>query len=306
MPSDVITVIVFVTVSLIGLSILRPTESDIEVRLRLYGRQRPEENLTAPFAQRIILPAFGQLARLVWRMSPALIEEATRERLNQAGGLNRLDVNTFLGIKAALMLGLPLLPVLSIAVSRKPFDFLHILACLALGFIGWRLPDLWLSRRINTRRKAIERALPDALDLIVVTVEAGHGLEGALATVTEKVKNPLTEEFDRALQEISLGKSRREALHALSQRAGVPDLQSFIAAILQAEQLGIGIGQVLRVQSEAMRVRRHQRAEETAAKVPVKMLMPLVVFIFPSLVLVVLGPTVIHIMAFFQSGTRLP
>jgi len=306
MPSNVLTVIIFVSVSLICLSLLRPAESALEARLRLYGRGRPEENLSASFVQRLILPVFSQLARLVWRMSPKLIEEATRERLIQAGGVERLDVNTFLGIKAGLMVGLPLLPILTVAVTGSSFDLRQIVAGVALGFAGWRMPDLWLTRRISARRKAIERALPDALDLIVVTVEAGHGLEGALATVTQKVNNPLTEEFDRALQEISLGKSRREALHALSQRAGVPDLQSFIAAILQAEQLGIGIGQVLRVQSEAMRVRRRQRAEETAAKVPVKMLMPLVVFIFPSLILVVLGPTVMRLVTFFHSGTGMP
>jgi len=213
--------IIFVTVTLIVWALLRPNESVIVTRLRIYGRQRPERDLAAPLFERVVLPILNRLARIVLHISPKMIEESTRKRLSQAGGLERLDVNTFLAIKAGLMLGLPLLPLLGSILSSRSFDLRQVVMGVALGFLGWRLPDLWLTRRISARQKAIERALPDALDLIVVTVEAGHSLEGALATVTQRLKNPLTEEFGRTLHEIALGKSRREALHALTQRAGV-------------------------------------------------------------------------------------
>jgi tight adherence protein C len=172
---------------------------------------------------------------------------------------------------------------------------------LIFAAVGWRSPTIWLSGRIGARRKAITKSLPDALDLIIVCVEAGNSLEGSLAVVSEKLTGPLAVEFARTLQEMSLGKKRSDALHDLARRAASPDLQTFVAAVVQADQLGIGIAQVLRVQGDAMRVKRRQRAEESAAKVAVKMLLPLVLFILPALMIIIMGPVVLTVSSFFTA-----
>jgi tight adherence protein C len=170
-----------------------------------------------------------------------------------------------------------------------------------LALFGNRVPDFWLSTKITARRNAIVKALPDTLDLVVVCVEAGNSLEAGIARVAERLKGPLADELGRMLGEMSLGKLRREALRDLAKRAAVPDLQTFVAAILQADQMGVSIASALRVQADAMRVRRRQRAEEAAAKLPIKMLFPLLLMIFPALLVVILGPAAIYLMGLFGS-----
>ena len=156
---------------------------------------------------------------------------------------------------------------------------------------------LLLNRKITARRKSIQSDLPDALDLLTVSVEAGLGFDGALAKLSEKMKGALVEEFSRTLQEMRIGVPRRDAIRAMGQRCSVDDLSLFTAAVVQADQLGVSIGNVLRVQSAAMREKRRQRAQEKAQKAPVKMLIPLVVFIFPAIFVVLLGPAVIRLMS---------
>jgi tight adherence protein C len=164
---------------------------------------------------------------------------------------------------------------------------------LGIGYIG---PEFWLGRRVKARQKAIIRMIPDSLDLLTISVRAGLGFDAALAKVVEKVKGPLSDEFRRALAEVRVGKTRRDALRDIIPRTEVPALTSFIGAIIQAEQLGVAISKVLQVQSEQLRIERRQRAEEAAAKAPIKMLFPLVGCIFPSLFVVILGPALILIM----------
>ncbi len=174
---------------------------------------------------------------------------------------------------------------------------------LALGFVmivgggvlGFFVPDFWLSRRIKARRKAILLAIPDTLDLLTISVRAGLGFDAALGKVVEKTDGPLADEFRRGLAEIRVGKARRDALRDIVARTEVPALTNFIGAIIQAEQLGVSISKVLQVQSEQLRIERRQRAEEMAAKAPIKMLFPLVGCIFPSLFIVILGPAIILI-----------
>jgi tight adherence protein C len=168
-----------------------------------------------------------------------------------------------------------------------------------MAFLGFYLPFYMISSRARTRQHAIIKSLPDAFDLITTCVEAGLGLDAALARVAEKVQGPFADELKRALREVALGKSRRDALKELGDRTGVPDLIQFTNAVIQAEAMGSSIGQVLRVQAEQLRVRRRQRAEEQAYKAPVKMLFPLVLCIFPTLFIVILGPAVITIMQGF-------
>jgi tight adherence protein C len=156
-------------------------------------------------------------------------------------------------------------------------------------------PGLWLKGRLGARQKLVLKTLPDALDLVTTCVEAGLGLDGALARVAEKSSGPLADELTRMLREVAMGKLRREALTETADRIGVDELTSFVNAIIQAEQLGVGIAQVLRVQSDQMRTRRRQRAEKTAHEAPIKMIFPLVLFIFPAFMLVILGPAVLRI-----------
>ena len=164
-------------------------------------------------------------------------------------------------------------------------------------------PEIWLSRRIKKRQKAVLLAVPDTLDLLTISVKAGLSFDGALAKVVEKTSGPLADEFRRALAEIRVGKARREALRDIVGRTEVPALSNFIAAIIQAEQLGVPIAKVLQVQSEQLRIERRQRAEEMAAKAPIKMLFPLVGCIFPSMFIVILGPAVILIALNMSKGS---
>jgi tight adherence protein C len=169
---------------------------------------------------------------------------------------------------------------------------------LLLGFLlGYLAPDLWLRRRIGARKHAILVQIPDALDLLTISVRAGLGFDGALTKVVEKSEGPLSEEFRRALAEVRVGRIRRDALRDIVTRTEVPALSNFIGAVIQAEQLGVAISKVLQVQSEQLRIERRQRAEELAAKAPIKMLFPLVGCIFPSMFIVLLGPALITILA---------
>lgn len=299
MPLVILPILVFVTIVFMALALSAPSETVVQARLKAYGYQLGSRDLSAPFTERVIAPVINGLINLINRLSPQVMGEAVRLRLARAGYPAGLDANTFVLLKLG---GLILLPTIFTGPSilRGQIELRTIIFVLVLAFLGWRLPEFWLSMRISARQYTIERALPDAVDLIVVSVEAGNALEAALATVTQKLKGPLAEEFDRTLREVSLGRPRREALRDLGHRSGVNDLQSFIAAILQADSLGVSIAQTLRVQADAMRVRRRQRAEEQAAKLPVKMLFPLITLIFPALIIVILGPAVIKLIAFFQ------
>jgi tight adherence protein C len=163
--------------------------------------------------------------------------------------------------------------------------------------IGYIAPEFWLTRRVTARQKTIVLEIPDALDLLTISVRAGLGFDAALGKVVEKLRGPLPDEFRRALAEIRMGKSRRESLRDIIPRTDVPALTNFISAIIQAEQLGVSISKVLQVQSEQLRIERRQRAEEMAQKAPIKMLFPLIGCIFPTLFMVILGPALIQILS---------
>ena len=169
-------------------------------------------------------------------------------------------------------------------------------------FIGYLLPEFWLGRKIKSRQKIILKMIPDTLDLLTISVRAGLGFDAALAKVVEKLPGPLTDEFRRALAEVRVGKARREALRDMIPRTNVQPLSNFIGAIIQAETLGVSISKVLQVQSEQLRIERRQRAEELAAKAPIKMLLPLVGCIFPALFVVILGPAMISLVKTFAGG----
>ena len=294
-----IPILAFITVAIAAVAFAAPRRSELQDRLKAYGydvKAVGGGDLSEPFTARVISPAGRAVLAVVKGLTPDSMRQNALARLAEAG--NPVSIGTFLTLRIVLMIALPVMVLLPRLLARD-IGLLHVLMAVVLLYLGNRLPDIWLSFRIDSRRDKIRRALPDALDLIVVCVEAGYGLEGALNKVTERTTGPLSDELKRTLGEIRLGKARREALHDLSDRVGVPDLQSFIAAIVQADQMGVSIAQVLRVQADAARIRRRQRAEEMALQAPIKMLFPLFLFIFPVLMMVILAPAAIKLVGFF-------
>jgi tight adherence protein C len=211
-----------------------------------------------------------------------------------AGNPNNWTAADFYGLRGLTALVTAALIFLPTYLLGAALPQLGLLLISGLG-LGFYLPLLWLNLRVRRRQREMERALPDALDLLTISVEAGLGFDAAMSKVSEKSDNELSRAFARVNAEIRLGKLRREALRDMANRAGVQDISNFIAAVIQADQLGVSLSKVLRVQSEQMRVRRRQRAEELAAQAPIKMLFPLVFLVFPSIFIVLLGPAIIQI-----------
>ncbi len=286
-----IAALVFGSVTLAVIALLPGRTADLHARLGPYQYSGPlterDVQLQQPLLSRVGLPLLRRLAALPARLAPQRAYEEAERLMETAGWA--MDPNLFMGLRAAGMLGLPLLWLL---VMGLPQSILSLGLVGLLGWFGGRLPVNWLRRKAAARQHKIQRALPDTLDLITVSVEAGLGLDAALAKVVEKTRGPLRDEFGRVLQEIGLGQSRRQALRDMASRCDVPELTSFAGAIIQADQMGLGIAEVLRAQADEVRLRRRQRAEETAMKAPVKMLFPLIACIFPAMMTVLLGPAI--------------
>lgn len=252
-----------------------------------------EQELAEPFVRRILLPLVQNLAGVVRKISPMGISDKVRRKLALAGNPKDMNVDKFLALKALSAMGAFIL--LGLAHITLDLSLTSIPISLGLVVTSFFIPDLWLQHRINTRQKAIALALPDTLDLLTISVEAGLGFDAALSRVVKNTKGPLSQEFYRMLQEIRLGTPRKEAFKNLGERVNVPELHAFILAMLQADVFGISIAKVLRVQAQEMRIKRRQKAEEIAMKTPVKMVFPLVFCIFPALMVVILGPAAIKI-----------
>jgi tight adherence protein C len=258
-----------------------------------YGRRPsvlgPRE---APFGERVLNPAKDRLAALVLRASPRTTVDAVADKLLAAGLGRRLTVKGFLAMKGGFALGGLVFGILVGASSGLGRALLPALALGALGFVG---PDFVVSSRARRRREEIRAELPDALDILSVSVEAGLGFDGAIAKVTEHMDGPLSEELALTLNEMRIGESRQDALKKLAERSATPEVGAFTRAIIQADQLGISLGRILRVQAADTRLRRQAAAEEKAMKTPIKMLFPTVAFIFPAMFLVILGPAFLNL-----------
>ena len=216
----------------------------------------------------------------------------------EAGSPPKLGVSEFLGLRIVLGVLCGGLIFLLFALSGSSLMNLLLFPILVAA-VGYMIPGIWLSRKIKDRKKSICISLPDAIDLLTISVEAGLGFDPALHRVADKWDNELTFEFRRMLHEMRIGKSRRESMRELANRCGVDDLDVFVSSIIQADQLGVSITQVLRSQSRQLRIRRRQRAEEPAHKAPIKMLFPMAMLIFPALFAVILGPAIPRIMLAF-------
>ncbi|MBI3751622.1 MAG: type II secretion system F family protein [Chloroflexi bacterium] len=285
---------------LVALGVASSQQDDpLRARLTQLGamtaKDLQELELQQPFFDRTVKPLAARLSGAVARVTSTSFSEQTEKRLAMAGNPGDMKVSDWLGMKA-------LASGAAFAVAFLLFGILggNLLGGLLLGVSGllggYILPEFWLRGRIKARQKGILMTLPDALDLLTISVRAGLAFDAALGKVVEKMKGPLVDEFRRALAEVRVGKSRREALRDIVPRTEVQPLTNFVGAIIQAEQLGVSISKVLQVQSEQLRIERRQRAEEQAAKAPIKMLFPLVGCIFPSLFVVILGPAIILIM----------
>lgn len=249
------------------------------------------ERLSRPFVDRVVSPLVGRVVSAVSAVTPSDHRVRIRTSLSQAGlDLRRrpeeIIAAQVAGASVGLLLGLALL------VGEVISPASGLLATALLVVLGGFAPMAWLSRKVEERVQAIRADLPDTLDLLAISVEAGVGLEGAMAVVTERFDSPLADEMGRTLQEMGLGLTRRDALSNLKQRSQVPELSSFVQALIQADALGMPLGRVLKVQATEMRSKRRQWARERAAKLPVKILFPLVMCIFPAVMVVVLGPAV--------------
>jgi tight adherence protein C len=286
---------------------MAPRQDLLETRLAQFRDQNvtlEEIELQQPFNERFLRPALERIGAFMNTRVGRDRIVVIQNRLALAGRPGNLTVNGFISVKLVLGIIIGVLGFLLFSVAKLGFPFLPIffgtivLAALA-GLGGYLFPDLWLRQQVQRRQKEIRLALPNALDLLTISVEAGLGFDAALLRVTEKYKNGLTEEFTQVLNEVRLGRPRLEALDDMGRRVGVEELHSFIQALIQSEQLGVGIAKVLRIQSEEMRRKRRQRAEEQAAQASLKMLFPMIIFIFPTIFIVLMGPAVLVVLHSF-------
>ncbi len=290
--------ILLIIFGLVSSAPIDPVQARLTQLGTMQARNLEELELQAPFVERTLRPLAARLSSSVSRVTSSSFTERTEKRLALAGNPGDIRVADWLGVKAiGAIIGAGLFFFLFAVVGVLGFPFLiGVLLSLIGALFGYTIPEFWLGGRVKKRQHAILLLIPDALDLLTISVRAGLGFDSALGKVVEKLPGPLSDEFRRALAEVRVGKQRREALRDIVARTEVPPLTNFIGAIIQAEQLGVSISKVLQVQSEQLRIERRQRAEEQAAKAPIKMLFPLVGCIFPSLFIVILGPAIILIM----------
>ncbi|MFQ5856321.1 MAG: type II secretion system F family protein [Anaerolineae bacterium] len=281
----------------------RSRVDDIMERLRSRpDRQRVPEALEMeqPFVDRVVKPAGRRLARRLGRMMPHRNIERLQRDLESAGRPHDFTVSDFLGLRVIVAVITACGTTLLLRARGLPI-ITTLLFGLAAGLMGSLLPRFWLRRQVRARQSAIQRALPDALDMLTIAVAAGLGFDGAIQMISDRWDNALAEEFGQVIREIRVGIPRTEALRNLARRANIKEMSNFIAVIVQADHLGLSISKVLEAQSSQMRLLRRQRAEEQAQQAPLKMLFPLIFLIFPAMFVVILGPAVPMILEAFGS-----
>jgi len=299
-------IVLLVAIAVVAVSLQRNQQADdedpLQARLAEFIQRGDvssleEIELSQPFAERVIVPIVRRIGEFSARFTPQKAIQDTARKFELAGNPWPIDPPTFLALRfvlgvifGALMIAVTFLYPLS---DKPAQNFLYIFGG---AFFGFYWPHLTLTRKITDRQTEIRKAMPDALDLLTICVEAGLGFEAAMSKVAEKWDNQLALAFSRTLKEIQLGKVRREALKDMSDRLGIPEMTSFVAAIIQSEQLGVSLAKVLRIQADQMRVKRRQYAEEQAHKAPIKMIIPMALLIFPSILIIILTPAVLQFM----------
>ena len=299
MEAALFALLMFIAILMIVGSLVLGQQLDpVQARLQQIAvrpRSLEELELQRPLSERTLKPIINSLSRLVGRFYPQNTVRGLALKLKRAG-MEHTSTEFFLGVKGfAALVGLVAVSALvNLITSDGTQTLIGAVAGLVLGFMA---PDFFLGNKAGKRNKLILQALPDALDLLTISVEAGLGFDAALVKVTEKMKGPLSEEFKRAAGEQRVGKSRQEALRGITERVEVKEFQNFISAIIQADQLGVSMSKVLRIQSEQLRQARRQRAEEKAARAPILIMLPTVGCIFPSLFIVILAPAALTAMS---------
>ena len=293
-------VIIIGAIILVVVGIKSPQGIDpLEDRLAEYAARGEtvsleEIELSQPFSERIIVPIAKRMGEFVMRFTPQNSITSMSRKLELAGNPSNLDPAVFFALR---FLGIPLGGIfIYLDYLAGPGSFMDgkgLLIGLPAAILGFYLPDLFLQGKIDRRQKEIRKAMPDGLDLLTICVEAGLGFDAAMSKLYEKWDNELGRAFGRVVREIQLGKLRREALRDMADRLGVSEMSSFVAAVIQSEQLGVSMAQVLRIQADQMRIRRRQLAEEEAHKAPIKMLIPMAAFIFPALCIVLMTPAIL-------------
>lgn len=265
-----------------------------------------EIELSQPFQERVIVPILLRVGEISARFTPQHLIEDTELKLELAGNPISMGASTLLASRFVIagVLG-GFLFVIFLFAPESSININPYIIVPLFTIIGFFFPQLWLQSKINSRQKEIRKAMPDALDLLTICVEAGLGFDAAMAKVSEKWDNELSLSFSRAIREVQLGKLRRDALKVMADRIGISEMTSFIAAVIQSEQLGVSMSKVLRIQSEQMRVKRRQMAEEEAHKAPVKMIIPMAFLTFPSIFIVLLAPAVFRMANTFSGDGAL-
>ncbi len=298
-PEILIAIVAAVAVLLITYGVAaRPGQDAVQARLSqlvVQPKTLEEYELQQPFYERTMRPLIKRLSRFGRRGDQGGVIARTDAKLEKAGYPGGLRGADWMGVKilSGIVFAIILFIVGTLLLQEPAIGFLMGLLGIGIGFMA---PEFWLGRRIRARSLAMVLQLPDALDLLTISVEAGLGFDAALAKVVEKMDGPLVDEFRQALAEVRMGRTRRESLRDIVKRADAPPVANFIGAIVQAEQLGVPIAKVLQIQSQQLRILRRQRAEEAAAKAPVKMLFPMVGCIFPTIFIVILGPAIVTVM----------
>jgi len=304
----VLGVLILIAIVLVIIGIRHPytTEEDkLYDRLGDFTMSGEQVNLeklemTLPFSERVIYPIARKLGEFTMRFTPQNWLNNTTRKLELAGRSAKMDATVFITIEfiVAGVVGLGSFLLMRFLGNNLPTGRIFLLT-VTLTVLGFFLPQYQLSRSITKRQKEIRKEMPDALDLLTICVEAGLSFDGAMAKVADKWNNEMSRAFARVLQEIQLGKLRRDALRDMQENIGISEMTSFVAALIQSEQLGVSMAKVLRVQADQMRVRRRQLAEEEAHKAPIKMLIPMAFIMFPSILIILLAPAALQIM---QSG----
>lgn len=266
-----------------------------------------EIEMSQPLTERVLFPVARSLGRIALRFTPQNAIQQTARKLELAGNPKGIDPTIFWAMRMfGLSLGAVLFFVSTIVPDGSFLEGRGLIFAIPAAALGFFLPELWLRGKINRRQDDIRKAMPDALDLLTICVEAGLGFDAAMAKVYEKWDNPLSEGFGRVIREIQLGKLRRDSLKDMADRMGVSEMTSFIAAVIQSEQLGVSMAKVLRIQADQMRVKRRQHAEEQAHKAPIKMLIPMAILIFPSICIVLLTPAILMLLSSTLGGMLRP
>ena len=302
-PLAILLILIFIILIVAGVLVvlgIRQSEGvdPLEARLAEFAERGEaasleEIEMSQPFMERVVIPMANTLGDVAMRFTPQKALDEIEGKLERAGNPRLITPTIFFAsrfVTAAFVVTM-LVIVFTASEGQSLFTLRNLGITIGFGIFGFMIPNMVLDSKIKRRQNEVRKSLPDALDLLTICVEAGLGFEAAMKKVQEKWDNELSLAFGRALQEIQLGKIRRVALRDMSNRIGAAEMDSFVAAVIQSEQLGVSMAKVLRIQSDDMRVRRRQRAEAEAQKAPVKMLFPMALLIFPTIMMILLGPS---------------